>query len=184
MAETDFLIINATIVGYRDVLRALGRYDKSARQRVVSGLRSALKPVITDARERVPSPTPMTGWRLFPARNPQSRSGQGWPAWNTNELRAGIKVTFKPSKARGAYRSRTVVAIRSTTAIGAIYEFARRSDKHRTFISNLGATTGGRLVWRAFDKHRPEVDRAVRDAISTANANLQSAVLSAADRGA
>jgi hypothetical protein len=184
IAVADFFTINASIVGYRDVMKALGKYDLSARRLITSSMRKAVQPVISEARKSVPSPTPMRGWRLTPPVSPQAgvRGGQGWPAWITGEIRNGIKISFRPSKQKKNF-SRTVVAVKNMSASGAIYEFARKSDKHKTFISHLdNSQPGGRLVWKAFDKHAPMIRREINTAINTANARLQSAVFNANDR--
>jgi len=180
----DFFAVNTTIVGYRDVVRALSRYDKDSKKIMVSSIRKALRPVVTDARANVPAPTPMRGWRLIPPVHPQSttRGGKGWPAWNTDEIKHGIRVSFRPSNVK-SNRTRTVVSIKQFSASGTIYEFAKHSQKHATFISHLGYSTGGRLIWKAFDKHRLTVEKEINTAIRSGNANLQSSIFAAKDRG-
>ena len=127
----------------------------------------------------------MSGWRKTDAINPTgTRGGAGWPGWDANTVKAGIRKT----KAEGKVKRGKVGYLRYTTSAGAllnesaagsIFEIAgRKSDGTGTgtsFISTLNSRfkLASRTIWRTVDKDRPRIERNVERALNDAKAELQ-----------
>lgn len=140
------------------------------------------KRIASDAKTRVPSKSPLSGWERTPVdpagwaakRNKRpSRGGQGWPAYEPGKIRSGIRSgTGKPKGAKfGA-----LVYVTNKDAAGAIFELAGRKSKGApgtagaNFIKVLeDVDRASRVIWDAYDdmgrnKAQAEVIKAVEDA--------------------
>jgi hypothetical protein len=63
-----------------------------------------------------------------PARNPRTRGGAGWPAWDQSIIKAGISSTKAEGKVRRDYTT-SAGALINRSAAGVIYELAGRKNK-------------------------------------------------------
>jgi hypothetical protein len=45
----------------------------------------------------------LSGWATQPARNPRTRGGAGWPAWDQSIIRKGISSSKAEGKVRKDY---------------------------------------------------------------------------------
>lgn len=164
------------LTGVKETIKNLQDFDKQAvkdfNKLVNSELRSAKK----DAQGFVKSEPPLSGWNTQPARNPRTRGGAGWPAWDQSIIKAGITVSRaegKVNKSQGYVTS--AGALKNRSAAGVIYELAGRENKRGNFIKNLEGKVGSasRLVWRSVDKNRPRIEANVSKALDELKAKLQ-----------
>lgn len=162
--------------GLKPTLKALQEFDKNAVKEFNKVINSELASAKKDAQGFVSSKPPLSGWNTQPARNPRTRGGAGWPAWDQSIIKAGIstsKAEGKVNKAKGYTTS--AGALKNRSAAGVIYELAGRKNKTGIFISNLERKEGNasRLVWKAVDKNKDRIERNVAKALEIAKAKLQ-----------
>jgi uncharacterized protein YfaP (DUF2135 family) len=163
------------LTGLKETLKALGDFDKDAVKAFTKVINKELSSVKKEAQGFVESDAPLSGWSTQPARNPRSRGGAGWPAWDQSIIKAGISSTKAEGKVRKDYTT-SAGALKNKSAQGVIYELAgRRSRGNGTFIKNLEGQVGdaSRLIWKAVDKNRTKIEKNVFDALEKAKATLQ-----------
>jgi gas vesicle protein len=167
---------NAIVLsGLKETLKALGDFDKDAVKAFNKVINRELSSVKKEAQGFVEAKPPLSGWATQPARNPRSRGGAGWPAWDQSIIKAGISTSKAEGKVRRDYTT-SAGAIKNRSAQGVIYELAgRRSRGNGTFIKNLEGNVGdaSRLVWKAVDNNRDKVQKNISDALEQAKRTLQ-----------
>lgn len=166
------------LTGIKETLKALESFDKDAVKGFNKVVNSELNSAKKDALSYVDAEPPLSGWSTQPARNPRSRGGAGWPAWDQSIIKGGISVTKAERKVRRDYTT-NAGALKNRSAAGVIYELAGRSNKtagKNKFISNLEskAFSASRLVWRSVDKNKDRIQTNVAKALEDAKAKLQS----------
>jgi len=165
------------LTGVKETLNALKQFDKDAVKEFNKVINSELRGAKKDAQGFVSAKPPLSGWNTQPARNPRSRGGAGWPAWDQSIIRSGItssKAEGKVNRAQGYTTS--AGALRNKSAAGAIYELAGRKARGTgTFISNLENKEGNasRLIWKSVDKNKDRIIRNVFNALEDAKRALQ-----------
>ena len=163
------------LTGLKETLKALGDFDKDAVKAFNKVINRELSSVKKEAQGFVEAKPPLSGWATQPARNPRSRGGAGWPAWDQSIIKAGISTSKAEGKVRRDYTT-SAGAIKNRSAQGVIYELAgRRSRGNGTFIKNLEGNVGdaSRLVWKAVDNNRDKVQKNISDALEQAKRTLQ-----------
>jgi hypothetical protein len=163
------------LTGLKETLKALGYFDKDAVKAFNKVINRELSSVKKEAQGYVEAKPPLSGWATQPARNPRSRGGAGWPAWDQSIIKSGISTSKAEGKVRRDYTT-SAGAIKNKSAQGVIYELAgRRSRGNGTFIKNLEGNVGdaSRLIWKAVDKNRNKIEQNVFDALEKAKATLQ-----------
>jgi hypothetical protein len=162
------------LVGLKPTLKALEQFDKDAVKEFNRVINSELGSAKKEAQGFVKSKPPLSGWNTQPARNPRTRGGAGWPAWDQSVIKAGISVTKAERKVRRDYTT-SAGALKNRSAAGVIYELAGRENKQGNFIKNLEGKVGSasRLIWKSVDKNRPKIERNVAEALEKAKAILQ-----------
>jgi hypothetical protein len=163
------------LTGLKETLKALGDFDKDAVKAFNKVINRELSSVKKEAQGFVEAKPPLSGWATQPARNPRSRGGAGWPAWDQSIIKAGISTSKAEGKVRRDYTT-SAGAIKNRSAQGVIYELAgRRSRGNGTFIKNLEGNVGdaSRLVWKAVDNNRDKVQKNISDALQEAKRTLQ-----------
>lgn len=162
------------LTGIRETLKALEEFDKDAVKQFNKLVNSELNNAKKDAQGFVKSEPPLSGWNTQPARNPRTRGGAGWPAWDQSIIKAGIGVSKAERKVRMDYTT-NAGALRNRSAAGVIYELAGRENRRGNFIKNLEGKVGNasRLVWKAVDKNRPKIEQNVSKALDDLKAKLQ-----------
>jgi hypothetical protein len=163
------------LTGLKETLKALSDFDKDAVKAFTKVINKELSSVKKEAQGYVEAKPPLSGWATQPARNPRSRGGAGWPAWDQSIIKAGISSTKAEGKVRKDYTT-SAGALKNKSAQGVIYELAgRRSSGNGTFIKNLEGQVGdaSRLIWKAVDKNRTKIEQNVFDALEKAKATLQ-----------
>jgi hypothetical protein len=165
------------LTGIKETLKALEAFDKEAVKGFNKVVNSELNSAKKDALSYVDAEPPLSGWATQPARNPRSRGGAGWPAWDQSVIKSGISVTKAERKVRKDYTT-NAGALKNKSAAGVIYELAGRKNKSsgkNSFISNLEskAFSASRLVWRSVDKNKERIETNIARALEDAKANLQ-----------
>lgn len=162
------------LTGIKETLQALQNFDKDAVKTYNKLVNSELGNAKKDAQGFVKSEPPLSGWNTQPARNPRTRGGAGWPAWDQSVIRSGISVTKAERKVRMDYTT-NAGALRNKSAAGVIYELAGRENRRGNFIKNLEGKVGNasRLVWKSVDKNRPRIEQNVSKALQDLKAKLQ-----------
>jgi hypothetical protein len=175
------------LTGIKETLDALKAFDKDAVKRFNKVINTELTGAERDARASVDlvtnakTNTPMSGWRKTDALNPtKTRGGKGWPGWDSQQIKAGIKKTKAQGKVRkfDGYTT-SAGALLNESAAGAIFEVAgRKSPGTGTGVSfintlNLRFKEASRTIWRTVDKDRSRIEANVEKALNQAKAELQ-----------
>jgi hypothetical protein len=160
--------------GLKETLKALEDFDKNAVKEFNKVINSELKSAKQDAQSYVSSTPPLSGWNTQPARNPRTRGGAGWPAWDQSIIKAGISSTKAEGKVRRDYTT-SAGALKNRSAAGVIYELAGRINKTGNFISNLEskADNASRLIWKSVDKNKDRIEKNIFEALEKAKATLR-----------
>jgi len=163
------------LTGVKETLQALEKFDKDAVKSFNKVINSELKIAKKDAQGFVKADAPLSGWSTQPARNPRSRGGAGWPAWDQSVIKAGISSSKAEGKVRRDYTT-SAGALKNRSAAGVIYELAGRSNRGTgTFISNLEKkeSQASRLVWKSVDKNKDRIINNVEKAFNQVKTQLQ-----------
>ena len=165
------------LTGMKQTLKALEQFDKDAVKQFNKVVNTELLGAKNEARSLVKPEPPLSGWATQPARNPRTRGGAGWPAWDQSIIKAGITSTKVEGKVRKDYTT-SAGALKNTSAAGVIYEIAgRKGNKAGSFISNLSKKDGpfmpSRLVWHVVDKNGQKIRDNVEDAFNKVKNTLQ-----------
>jgi hypothetical protein len=163
------------LTGVKETLKALEKFDKDAVKSFTKIINSELRNAKKDAQGFVKADAPLSGWSTQPARNPRSRNGAGWPAWDQSVIRAGISSSKAEGKVRRDYTT-SAGALKNRSAAGVIYELAGRSNRGTgTFISNLEKqeSQASRLVWKSVDKNKDRIINNVEKAFNDVKSQLQ-----------
>lgn len=167
------------LTGVKETLKALEKFDKDAVKNFNKVINSELRNAKKDAQGFVKADAPLSGWSTQPARNPRTRNGAGWPAWDQSVIRAGISSSKAEGKVRRDYTT-SAGALKNRSAAGVIYELSGRSNKGTgTFISNLEKeeSQASRLIWKSVDKNKDRiinnVERAFNDVKTILQKNLE-----------
>jgi hypothetical protein len=163
------------LTGVKETLKALEKFDKDAVKSFNKVINSELRGAKKDAQGFVKADAPLSGWSTQPARNPRSRNGAGWPAWDQSIIKAGISSSKAEGKVRKDYTTSSG-ALKNRSAAGVIYELAGRSNRGTgTFISNLEKkeSQASRLVWKSVDKNKDRIVNNVEKAFNDVKSKLQ-----------
>lgn len=170
------------LTGIKETNDALKQFDKAAARKFNKVINDELNRAEQKADNLVvqfTNPvygTPMRGWRKTPAMRPRSRGGAGWPAWNVNEIQAGIKKSRVEGKVRRDLTT-SAGALVNKSAAGAIFEVAGRNANasRNQFVRYLSNSFGkaSRLIWAVVDKDKEAIQRRVAAALEDAKKILQ-----------
>jgi len=163
------------LTGVKETLKALEKFDKDAVKSFNKVINSELRNAKKDAQGFVKADAPLSGWSTQPARNPRTRNGAGWPAWDQSVIRAGISSSKAEGKVRRDYTT-SAGALKNRSAAGVIYELAGRSNRGTgTFISNLEkeSSQASRLIWKSVDKNKDRIINNVEKAFNDVKTKLQ-----------
>lgn len=167
------------LTGIKETLSALDSFDKQAVKEFNNVINSELRNAKKEAQASVKAEPPLSGWATQPPRNPRSRGGAGWPAWDQSIIRSGITTTKAQGKVRRDYTT-NAGALKNRSAAGVIYEIAGRTNKtagKKNFIENLSRKDSpfmpSRLVWNVVDKNRAKITQNIYNALEKAKQTLQ-----------
>lgn len=188
-----------TVEGVVGLRRALGKLAPDIKKELDKEVRAALKPIIADARSKVPGSAPggLYNWN-FPGYERKSRTGRknGFPDYNAQVIRRGLAYSVAPSRLRNSGFV-SLFTLFNRSAIGAIVETAGRAnpggsprsqsnnpDAGRRFIgamNGVGALTDyagrgknstGRLLYAAYKRNQGKALDASMKAIQNAKMTL------------
>jgi hypothetical protein len=171
------------LIGMKDTLEGLSKFDQDAKKKFNSVVNAVLNEAKTEAMTYVPD-LPMRNWQTKPSINPNKkvRGGKGWPAWDPEQVKAGIRASKAKGKVRGDYTTSAGALINKDPA-GAIFEIAgRKSDDSKSksgqqFKQNLKKFgSASRVVWRAVDRNKQIFDARIAKATEEAKQDLQKAL--------
>jgi hypothetical protein len=162
------------LTGLKETLDALKKFDKDAVKEFTRTINSELGNAKKDAVGFVKADPPLSRWATQPARNPRTRGGKGWPAWDQSVIKAGIRVSKAERRVRADYTT-SAGGLLNISAAGAIYELAGRKNKTGRFISNLEKNDGNasRVIWKSVDKNRARIEKNIFDALEKAKDKLR-----------
>jgi len=155
-----------SVVGAKEALRELNKIDKVARRQVTKDYAGIVETVITEARQLTPTQPPLSG--MAHRWNPGNR-GDVFP-WNDGKSDRTMKAFVSGKKPRqyGAYTSDLAVfGIRWNSSAALVNEMSGRGPvptvKGRQMVDSLNRKYGspGRFLWKAYLKHKEEVERRV-----------------------
>jgi hypothetical protein len=171
-------LASVRVYGVPQLLSQLGRIDPALKRATVARMKQAAAPMVAEAKSLVPEASPLNNWG-------------GWKGgWDAREVRKGIKVTYKgPTKRDRDRETFPLLTLRNMSAAGSIVDIAGRAggngkgsegaNRGRQMISKINRETGrnaSRIAWLAAERHLPEVQKLVEDAIKDMEQAIQARV--------
>jgi hypothetical protein len=164
------------ITGLDETRRQMRQFAPDLLKEMNTEVRRILQPLVTDAKNMVPSSEPLSRWNQS-VNAPRSRAsyssyGSRWDygrlEWDSARVKRGIRVVAgRPRSRRDSFKG--AYAIRNADAAGAVYELMGSGKSRVNMVGNVRARhgSGKRLIWRAWDKARAKstVPRKVTDTI-------------------
>lgn len=184
------------VVGLR---KALNKLAPDIKKELDKEVREALKPIVADARGKVPNSAPgsLINWNNpgYERKSRTSRS-RAFPSYDGKAVRKGLAYSVTPSRMRGTGFV-SLFSLLNRSATGAIIETAGRKNPGgdansksnnpnagRTFINSMngigalkdysgrGRMSTGRLLYAAYARNEGRALNAILQAINTAQNNL------------
>jgi hypothetical protein len=168
------------LIGVESTITALKEFDKAAVRRFNKVVNTNLtlverqsKQLVDEIKSRTTN-TPMRNWRTTRAANGSTWGGLGWPEWNQETIKAGIKKTRAQRRVRKDFTT-NFGAVLNTSEAGKVYELSGKNKKSGSFIERLNTISKpSRLIWKIVDKERPRIEKEVVKALDEAKRELQS----------
>lgn len=159
MAEQNHVIIT----GLDDTRRQMRMLAPELLKEMNAEVREVLKPIISDAKNMVPSSEPLSRWNQS-VNAPRSREsysphGKRWDyarlEWDSARVKRGIRMGAGRPKRRGD-SFKGAYAIRNADPAGAVYELMGSGKSNVNMVRNVQRRHGvrKRLIWAAWDKAR------------------------------
>ena len=131
------------IVGFR---KALSKLAPDIKKELDKEVRAALKPIIDDARSKVPSSAPGGLYNYnYPGYERKSRTSRknGFPSYDSKAIRKGLTYSVAPSRMRGTGFV-ALFALLNRSASGAIIETAGRANPSGSALSKSNNPNAGK----------------------------------------
>jgi hypothetical protein len=165
--------------GVKQTLDGLAEFDKAAVTAFNKLVNSELTNVQNQARRLVDNvsnyttQTPMRNWKTTRAARGTSWGGLGWPEWNQETIKQGIKKTRAQRRTRKDYTT-NFGAVLNTSDAGKVFELSGKLKKSGSFIERLNwFGKASRLVWKIVDKERPRIEKEVSQELDKLKRQLQ-----------
>ena len=187
------------IEGAVGLRKALGKLAPDIKKELDKEIREALKPIITDARSRVPSQAPagLYNWN-YPGYERKSITGKtrAFPSYDSSKIKKGLTYSLSTSRIKKSGFV-SLYTLFNKSAVGAIVETAGRKnpggdpesesnnrDAGRRFIgamngvgpmkdySGRGRISTGRLLYAAYYRNQGRAVNATLTALEKAKMNL------------
>lgn len=159
------------MVGIKEAVKELNNIDKSARRELTREYKRIVEPVITEAKQRIPFGSPLSGWD----RSWTTKSGRQLLPWDGAVADDYIKAKVsgkKPREYNGMMSNLAVFSIAWAGAINTIYDLAGRTSRGatvagRNMIRGIEAKKGkaSRVLWPAWQANSDEVMSRMQDLI-------------------
>ena len=156
------LRMDIKVEGLAEMFRDLGRIDPELRKAAVRRVYDAGKMIQADARSRIPTTPPMSGW--------SRRRGQRGK-WNWSPRQSRSRIRLKVSTGTAKRDEIRLLRVIQSDAAGSIYDMAGRKTSGRTpngqqFIRNLNRRgRASRTLWPAAEARSRDVERALTQAV-------------------
>ncbi len=192
------------VEGIADFRKAVGKLAPDIKKEMDKEVREALKPIIADARSRVPAMAPGGLFNYnYPGYERKSRTGRksGFPDYDPKAVRKGLIYKVAPSSVRGTVLI-SLFTLLNRSATGAIIETAGRANPGgnprsqsnnrnagRRFIGAMNGIGGlvdyagrgkestGRLLYAAYARNQGKALDAALTAVEKAKQTLANRIL-------
>ena len=149
------------IVGIKAAIRDLNKVAPDLRKQLTKDYKTLVAPTIADAKSRVPSDAPLSGWK----RSWTTKSGAKLLPWSGDKGKKLVKAGFsgkQPREFNGRISNLAVFFIRWQGAIDTIYDVAGRRN-HSPMAAALASKHGhpSRVMYPAFESHKREIESGV-----------------------
>jgi hypothetical protein len=157
------------VAGIKEALREINYIQPSLRREITRNFKQITKPVVSEAKSRVPKAPPISGWgRTW--KTPDTRF-QMLP-WNPDPAKNLINTQVsgkRPKEFAGITRDLAVLVIRWRGMVNTVYDTANNpaTPQGANMIRGLTSNHGGasRVMWPAYEKHETEVERQIKDQV-------------------
>lgn len=162
--------------GIADLIKALRKVEPELARQLPREMRQAGKPIVQDARDLLPEPSPLSNWGAWNNRG-RDRS------W-TRKARSGIQIETNTGARKGVHTI-NLMALTEKDGAGAIYENAGRkrqgsinsSDAGDRFVAALNnEQTSPRFLWPAVEMNIPRLNRELQKVIDRWSQELEKKV--------
>lgn len=167
--------VNVNVVGLKDLLADLRKYDRDLYKEVAEVLKTTAQPLAQKVGAAFPAQAPLERW------HEKGRVGKArLPGYNGAKVRAGVKpIVYSGNKFVG--KNVGILRLQQMDAGGAVYDGAgskMANPKGETFIKNLDKYTRvksrgdgfrSRVMMPATARHLPEIEASVAQAINVLN---------------
>ena len=152
----------AELKGLRQALDTLREVDPVLYREGQKMLRRDAKPLVDDARSRVPRQSPLSGWK-----EGSGRGGGGFPNWESGSQRK-INLRVRRERVRGMGGRRVLVRVVQGSASGSVFDMAGRKNRGNPIdksLNSAGFPSASRSMWPAAEANLDNVERAVRKSV-------------------
>jgi hypothetical protein len=159
----------AELKGLRQALDALREVDPVLYREGQKMLRRDAKPLVDDARSRVPRQSPLSGWK-----EGTGRGGGGFPNWQSGSQRK-INLRVRRERVRGMGGRRVLVRVVQGSASGSVFDMAGRKNRGNPIdksLNSAGFPSASRSMWPAAEANLDNVERAVRKSVEAMEAYI------------
>ena len=159
----------AELKGLRQALDALREVDPVLYREGQKMLRRDAKPLVDDARSRVPRQSPLSGWK-----EGSGRGGGGFPNWESGSQRK-INLRVRRERVRGMGGRRVLVRVVQGSASGSVFDMAGRKNRGNPIdksLNSAGFPSASRSMWPAAEANLDNVERAVRKSVEAMEAYI------------
>ncbi len=159
----------AELKGLRQALDALREVDPVLYREGQKMLRRDAKPLVDDARSRVPRQSPLSGWK-----EGTGRGGGGFPNWESGSQRK-INLRVRRERVRGMGGRRVLVRVVQGSASGSVFDMAGRKNRGNPIdksLNSAGFPSASRSMWPAAEANLDNVERAVRKSVEAMEAYI------------
>jgi hypothetical protein len=159
----------AELKGLRQALDALREVDPVLYRQGQKMLRRDAKPLVDDARSRVPRQSPLSGWK-----EGTGRGGGGFPNWESGSQRK-INLRVRRERVRGMGGRRVLVRVVQGSASGSVFDMAGRKNRGNPIdksLNSAGFPSASRSMWPAAEANLDNVERAVRKSVEAMEAYI------------
>ena len=159
----------AELKGLRQALDALREVDPVLYREGQKMLRRDAKPLVDDARSRIPRQSPLSGWK-----EGTGRGGGGFPNWESGSQRK-INLRVRRERVRGMGGRRVLVRVVQGSASGSVFDMAGRKNRGNPIdksLNSAGFPSASRSMWPAAEANLDNVERAVRKSVEAMEAYI------------
>ena len=168
------------MIGLEQTIRDLKQFNPAALKIMNKEIYQVMKKIQVDARQLMPTATPLTNW------GKPAKEGSDWERlqFNPKAARMGVKTKIERQRRKGNVVSRAYLIINSDAA-GAVYETAGRknpkgnSPQGAAFIKGIARESKiivrgkqGRVVYKAVEDRQAYTINELRDAVNNGVAAL------------